>query len=206
MKEILKEKQKLTNNCIIALNQIKKSQNVPHAISTYNNNVKTLNKLSNNFAFQLKNSTDVVINSNTTNNTTNNTDNNTDINTSNNTNSSINTHELRNDILSYSAIGASALGVTTMAVGSTILSLSYIQTMAAICAYYPAYVSSAASITSVSTWTFSQLLCGYKMAELTSMSTLSIVSMGVIAVGAIIVLIGIACLIAYVGYKKNWWS
>ena len=166
LKDILKEKQKLTNNCVIALKQIKQSQNVPHAITIYNDNVNKLNKLSNNFATQVKNDNEVVINSYNTNNTnaTNNgtdtnTDNNTDINTNNtmnNTNSSFNNHNLREDILSYSAISAGALGVTTMAVGSSILGLSYIQTMAGICSLYPTYVETQVIITPVMLWSFDQ--------------------------------------------------
>ena len=42
-----------------------------------------------------------------------------------------------------------------------------------------------------------------QMAVLTTMSTMSVVSMGVIVVGSIIALAGLACLIAYVGYKKT---
>ena len=111
MKGILYQKQKHTKNCVGALRQIKKSENIKKAVKIYTKNMECLYVINSNMAAEIQQQKDIILYSNNTiNNNTNSTNNST-------TNSSeIDTKVT--DILKYAGIGT-----TSVTGGASIASL-----------------------------------------------------------------------------------
>jgi len=171
LKEVLKEKQNHTKNCVTALNQIKRSTNIPKAVETYNSNINSLGVISNKLAAQVQNNTDKIIISNDT-------ANNNDTNNTNDTNLNINGESGTVPNLLISGIVIGSVGITVM--GSSTL-----------CVMGIVAASTIAKISGDGLIIGSSALIGSAIA-------------GTIAF--VVLLVGLACLIAYAGYKARWWN
>jgi hypothetical protein len=181
LKGVLKEKQNHTKNCVDALNQIKKSKNIPTAVETYNDNINSLGTISNSLAKQVQNNTDkIIVSSNIPNkNDTNNTNN------TNNTNLNINGESTAQNLL--------LSGIVIGGVGFTVMSTAIVG------------ASIGTGIT-VSTVIASSVMTDTCLISSMIGSYVTIGSLITGGIGIIIVLVGLACLIAYAGYKKHWWN
>jgi hypothetical protein len=212
MKGILYQKQSHTKNCVDALKQIKKSENIQGAVKTYNKNMESLSFISSNMATEIQQQEDIILYSNkTANNNTNNTNN--TVNNSTETESNTVTN-----ILKYAGIGTiSATGAVSIASIISIMVYS-VTTTNAIAALEAASIAglayttaAATATTSASMWAANSIFLAACTSEslaeaaVGTAATAGLVSTILVVTAAVLVVAALAVMIAYFGFKNHWW-
>jgi hypothetical protein len=188
LKQVLNKKKACTGNCVVALKQIKKSENITQALASYQNNIQVLNTISNNLADVVKNNTEyVIVSNNTPTNVTNSS------NSTNSTDSDMNKEGGTVKNIFLSGVVLSGVSIPFWVTGTAILGAAYVKTMKLL------VECSLASSTEVGEYVFASGLGE-------SIATASTVGVVFAVVGAVIALAGLACLIAYAGTRWHWWS
>jgi len=212
MKVILNKKQTHTKNCINALKHIKMSEQVKNSVIKYNKNMKSLTVISDNMATEIQQKKEILKLSNNTYNTNIN-----DV--SNSTTNSTDTESNKvTSALKYTGIGIGSLTgaacVTTIAslVAYGVTSYSAFTALKAASAAAVAYESLVTNIFSSSQIyaaqpAFLKSVLATRLAE-TAVATSELagmVSTIIVVVAVVLVIATTAIMIAYCGYKFNWW-
>lgn len=211
MNGILNKKQTHTKKCITALKQIKKSENIKNAVNCYNNNMKSLEVISNNMALEIQQKKEIIKLSNSTSNV--------DMNeTLNTTNSSDTDTSMVTDVLKYSGIGIGSLtGASCIATIASLVvygvttsnAVAALNAAGALSATYQTLVSHIFSTSQIlaAQPTFLEWVAATKLADaaVATSEVAGMVPTVLIVVAVVLVIASIATMIAYFGFKNHWW-
>lgn len=210
MNKILNKKQSHTKSCIIALKQIKKSENLKSAAKSYNKNMKSLTVISNNMAAELQEKKEILKLSNNTLNT--------EINETSNTKTNSSSRDKVTEALKYTGIGIGSLtGATCVATIASLVAygvtsssaVSAINTATAAAATYTSLVTNIFSSSQIyaAQPAFLKLVTTARLSEaaIATSELAGMVSTIIVVVAVVLVIVTVAIMIAYSGYKFHWW-
>jgi hypothetical protein len=211
MNGILNKKQTHTKKCITALKQIKKSENIKNAVNSYNNNIKSLEVISNNMASEIQQKQEIIKLLNSTSNG--------ETNETLNTNNSSDTETSKvTDALKYSGIGIGSLTgaeciatVTSLVVYGVITSnaVAALKTAGALLTTYQTIVGPMLSTSKIlaAQPTFIEWVAATKLANaaVATSEVAGMVSTVLVVVAVVLVIVSIAITVAYFGFENHWW-